>query len=177
MSNNEFGINVVGGLQHTKTRKQVNADIRQLEKSINMLRITGMFAKGDTRKELNQYIRELGEKLSYIKLKGKLDEKSLKREIDNSLHNMTFKEIDALNVDGNKAKLKIQKVVADMKAYAEKTPISVNVRLKKEKLSNDLTTFLNKNTKIRESGVLLEESERIRELIDSVDDNDKQFGK
>ena len=173
MSNNEFSINVVGALQHAKTKKQINADIRQLEKTINLLHITGMFAKGSTKKELNQYIKELGEKLNYVKLRGKLDEKSLKREINESLHNMTFKEIDALNIDGNKAKLKVRKVVADLKAFAEKTPISVNVRLKKEKLNNDLTAFLNKNTKIRESSVLLAESEKIRELIDSVDDNDK----
>lgn len=135
-----------------------------------MLRLTATLAKGDTKKEINNIVNDLSEKLNHIKLKGKIDGKNLKREIDKSLYNMTFKEIDALNIDSNKAKLKFQKIVADLKNYAEKKPISVNINLKKEKLNNDLTTFLNKNSKIRESSVLLKEGERIRELIDSVDD-------
>lgn len=85
-----------------------------------MLKITATLAKGDTKKEINSYINELGGKLDYIKLKGKIDSKNIKREIDKILHDMTFKEIDALTIDGNKAKLKIQKVIADMRSYAEK---------------------------------------------------------
>ena len=166
----EFVLDLIASLQQAKSKKQVNTDIKILEKAINMLRITGTLAKGDTKKEINQYIKNLGAQLQYVKLKAKIDSKNLKGEIDKSLHNMTFKEIDALNIDSNKAKLKLQKAVADMKAYAEKTPISVNVSLKKEKLGNDLTTFLNKNSKLRESSILLAESEKIRELIDSVDD-------
>lgn len=167
---NEYVLDLIASLKQAKSKKQVNADIRQLEKAINMLRLTATLAKGDIKREINNYIKELSGKLNHVKLKAKVDDKNLKREIENSLHNMTFKEIDALNIDCNKAKLKLQKAVADMKAYAEKTPISVNVSLKKEKLGNDLTTFLNKNSKLRESSILLAESEKIRELIDSVDD-------
>ena len=167
---NKFYLDLIASLQQAKSKKQVNAEIRQLEKAINMLRLTATLAKGSIKNEINSYIKELSGKLNYVKLKGKIDDKNLKREIDKILHDMTFKEIDALNIDGNKAKLKFQKVIADMKAYAEKTPISANVSLKKEKLSDDLTAFLNKNSKVRESKVLLAESEKIRELIDSVDD-------
>ena len=85
---------------------------------------------------------------------------------------MTFDDIEAVKVDGSKTKLKIKKVLADAKAYAEKNPVFVNVGMKKEKLDNDLTTFLNKNSKIRESSILLKESEKVRELIGSVDDKD-----
>ncbi len=166
----EFVTDLAGKLRQAKSKQQVNANIRQLEKAVRMLRITATLAKGDTRRKLDQCIDELGGKLSYVKLKGRMDDKILKREIEQSLHNMTFKEIDALNIDSNKAKLKLQKAMADLMVYAEKTPISVNVSLKKKKLCNDLTTFLNKNSKIRESNVLLAESERIRELIDSVYD-------
>lgn len=167
---NEFVLDLIASLKQAESKKQVNADIRQLEQAIHMLKLTATLTKGDTKKEINSYIKELSGKLSYIKLKGKIDDKNLKREIDKSLHHMTFKEIDALNIDGNKAKLKLRKAIADMKTYAEKMPIHVNVSVKKEKLSNDLTTFLNKNSKIRESSILLAESEKIRELIESVDD-------
>ena len=173
MSNsNEFILKLTGSLEQAKTRKQINADLRQLQKTINMLRITGTFAKGETKKELNQWLKDLGAKLNHVKIKGKIDSRNLKREMDKSLQNVTFKEIDALKVDAGKTKLKLRKVVADVKAFAERTPVFVNFEAKKEKLNNDLTTFLNKNTKIQESGALTAESQRIRELIDSINDKE-----
>lgn len=168
--NKDYTLDLTASLQQAKSKKQVNADIRRLEKAINMLSMTATLAKGNTQNEINNYMKELSGKLDYLKLKGKLDDKNLKREIDKSLHHMTFKEIDALNIDGSKTKLKIRKVIADMKAYAEKTPLSVNVSLKKDKLSKELTAFLSKNSRVGESSALLAESERIRELIDSVND-------
>ena len=167
---NEFALDLTASLQQVKSKKQVNADIRQLEKAINMLRLTGTIAKGDTKKEINAYVKDLGAKLSHIKLKAKIDNKNLKSEINSALKAMSFQEIDALKIDGNTTRLKLRKLLADMKAIAERNPLSVNVGIKKEKLGNDLTTFLSKNSKIRESDALLKESEKIRELIDSVSD-------
>ena len=172
MENNEFIISLMASLDEAKSRKRINADIKQLEKALNTLRLTGILAKGDTKKGINQTIKDLSSKLNHLKLKGKIDERNLKREINKSLHNMTFDDIEAVKVDGSKTKLKIKKVLADAKAYAEKNPVFVNVGMKKEKLDNDLTTFLNKNSKIRESSILLKESEKVRELIGSVDDKD-----
>ena len=168
--NENYILDLIGMLEQKKSRKQINSDIKQLEKTINALRITGVFAKGSTKKELNAYISQLSSQLSTLKLKGKLDSRSLKRDIDNALSNIKFQDIDALNIDGNKAKLKIRKVFADIKEYASRNPISVNITPKKEKLNNDLTAYLNKNTKINESAVLLQEADRIRELIQAVDD-------
>ena len=170
LNDNEFLISIIGKLQQAKSKKQISTDIRLLEKSINMLRLTGTLAKGSTKREINQYVKELETKLNYVKLKTKIDRKNIKREINHTLHHLTFDEIEALKIDDNKTKLKLHKLIADMKAYAEKTPLSIHVGMKKEKLSNDLTAFLNKNTKIRESGVLLAESEKIRELIHSIND-------
>lgn len=50
-----FLIDFVGTLQQSKSKKQVNDDIKTLEKTINMLRLTATFAKADTKKELNKY--------------------------------------------------------------------------------------------------------------------------
>lgn len=172
MNNNEFLIDLIANLQQAKSKKQINADIKVLEKAINMLRITGTLAKGDTKREINQYIKDLSSKLGYVKLNGKFDDKRLKREINRSLQNLSFKDIDVLKIDENKTKLKFQKVISDIKAYAERNPVFANIEMKKEKLNNDLTTFLNKNSKIRESEALLKESEKIRNLINSVDNKD-----
>lgn len=165
-----FILDILSSLEQNESKKQINSDIKQLEKTINMLRITGTFAKGNTKKELNAYIKSLQSQLNYVKLTAKIDGKNVKREIDNALHGMKFKDIDALNIDENKAKLKARKVIADVKALAEGSPITVNLEYRKNKLNNDLTTYLNKNTKITESSILLKESEKIRKLIDAIDD-------
>lgn len=172
MDNNEFIIKLMASLDEAKSRKRINADIKQLERAVDALRLTGILAKGDTKKGINQCIKDLSSKLNHLKLKGKIDEKNLKREVNKSLHNMTFDDVEAVKVDGSKTRLKVKKVIADVKAYAEKSPVFVNVGMKKDKLDNDLTTFLNRNSKIRESNILLKESEKVRELISSVDDKD-----
>lgn len=137
-----------------------------------MVRLTGMFASGDTKKNLNAYIKQLSDQLSTIKLKAQIDSKSIKSEVDKALTNVSFKDIDALNIDENKTKLKIKKIIADTKSYVEKNPVSlgINIESKKSKLGNDLTTYLNRNTKINESSVLLKEADKVRDLIDAVND-------
>ena len=129
--NENYILDLIGMLEQKKSRKQINSDIKQLEKTINALRITGVFAKGSTKKELNAYIKQLSSQLSTLKLRGKLDSRSLKRDIDNALSNIKFQDIDTLNIDGNKAKLKIRKAFADIKEYASRNPISVNITPKK----------------------------------------------
>ena len=168
--NDNYTLDILGALEQNKSKKQINTDIKQLEKTINMLRLTGTFAKGGTKKELNAYIKSLQSQLNYVKLSAKVDSKNVKKDLDNALHGMKFKDIDALNIDENKTKLKARKIIADVKTLAEKTPITVNIEYKKNKLNNDLTTYLNKNTKINESSILLEESEKLRDLIDGIDD-------
>ena len=76
-----------------------------------MLRLTGTFAKGDTKKEMNACIKSLQSQLNHIKLSAKIDSRNLKSEVDKALNGMSFKDIDALNIDGGKTKLKIRKAM------------------------------------------------------------------
>lgn len=170
MEENSFVIDLLGEIDQKRTQKQVNSDIKQLEKTINMLRLTGTFAKGDTKRELNNYIKSLQSQLNHVKLTAKIDNKNLKNDISKALNNISFKDINALNIDENKVKLKVRKALADTKAFVEKSPIAINVELKKNKLNNDLISYLNRNTKINESSVLLGEAEKVRELINAIDD-------
>lgn len=128
---NEFILELIGALEHKKTKKQINSDIKQLQSAINMLRITGTFARGDTKKELNSYIKSLQSKLNYVKLKGKFDGKNLKKEVEQALNNVSFKDIDLLSVDESKTKLKIRKVVADAKAFVDRNSIPINIDVKR----------------------------------------------
>lgn len=172
MEENSFILDLLGALDQAKSQKQINEDIKQLEKTINMLRITGTFARGNTKKELNAYIKSLQSQLNYVKLNAKIDDKNLKHEIDSALNKVSFKDIDALKIDGSKTKLKLRKVIADTKEFVEKNPISVGINYenRRNKLDNDLTTYLNRNTKIEESATLLKEAENVRTLIGAIND-------
>ena len=167
-----FLLDLVSCLDKSRSQKQVNADIKTLEKTINMLRLTATLAKGSSKKEINAYINTLSDQLSTIKLKAKIDSKNLKNEVKSALSKVSFKDIDILNIDGNKAKLKVQKVIADAKAYAEKNPINIGINYenRRSKLDNDLTAYLRRNSKINESSTLLREADKVRNLIGSIND-------
>ena len=169
---NNFILDLIACLQKGESRKQLNSDIKNIEKTLNMLRLTGTFAKGETKKELNAYIKQLSNQLSTIKLKAKIDSKNLKSEVDKALNSISFKDIDALNIDENKTKLKVKKIIADTKTFVEKNPVSlgINIESKKNKLGNDLTAYLNRNTKINESSILLKEADKVRDLISAIND-------
>lgn len=169
---NNFILDLIACLQKGESRKQLNSDIKNIEKTLNMLRLTGTFAKGETKKELNAYIKQSSNQLSTIKLKAKIDSKNLKSDVDKALNSVSFKDIDGLNIDENKTKLKVKKIVADTKAFVEKNPVSlgINIESKKNKLGNDLTAYLNRNTKINESSVLLKEADKVRDLISAIND-------
>lgn len=140
--NSNQTLDLVAALQQSKSKKQINSDIRQLEKAVNMLRITGIFAKGDTKKELNAYISQLSKQLSAIKLNAKVDSQKLKNDVDKALRNMSFQDIDILDIDENKLKLKLKKVIADVRADAPDIPIAVTEAKTKE--SGGILTTLQK---------------------------------
>ena len=174
MEENEFMLKLVAMQDKAKSKKQVNSDIKELEKVVRNLRLTATLAKGTSKQQIKQTIRQLESQISHIKLQAKIDQKNLKSDIDKALQNISFKDLKDIdiNVDGSKAKLKVQKALADVKKAAQNTPISVNVDLKKEKLNNQLTTYLSKNSKIRESEPLLKEADKLREKIAGINDRD-----
>lgn len=169
LESREFEIVLSALLNQSKSKKQINSDIKSLEQVINSLRLIATINKA-SRKEINAYIKQLEGQISTLNLKAKIDSKNLKREIDQVLNNLSFKDIDVLNIDGNKTRLKVEKVIADVRAYAAKAPISLNIDLKREKLDNQLTSYLTRNSKIRESKVLLKEVDKLREKISTVND-------
>ena len=54
-----FLLDLVSALDQGRSQKQVNADIKTLEKTINMLQLTATLAKGNSKKEINTYINTL----------------------------------------------------------------------------------------------------------------------
>ena len=174
MEDNEFLISLVGALDKAKSKKQVNSDIKELEKVVRNLRLTATLLKGKSKQEINQVVKQIEGQLQHIRLQAKIDQKNLKSDIDKALQNISFKDLKDIdiNIDGSKTKLKVQKAIAEVKKVTQNTPISVNVDLKKEKLGNDLTSYLSRNSKIRQSDSLLKEADKLREKIAGINDRD-----
>lgn len=166
-----FIIKLQAMLDTANSKKHINSEIRELQKSINMLRLTASLMKGESKKSINQTINQMETQLNQVKLKAKIDQKNLKADVQKALGSISFKDID-MNFNSGKAILKAKKIVADAQKIIENSPISVNIELKKEKLDNQLTAYLSKNSKIKESQGLLKEMDKLRQKISQINDKD-----
>lgn len=169
MANNDFVIKLLAMLDKSASKKEINSNIKDLEKAVRTLSLTATLAKGATKQELNQTIKLLEGQLNHIKLQAKIERKNLKADVDKALQSVSFKDID-VNVDSGKTKLKLQKVIADAKRTVQSNPISLNIDFKKEKLKNQLTTYITKNSKITESKALLNKVEQLQNIIKNIND-------
>lgn len=158
-------------LDKAGSTKQINSDIKELQKVVSKLRLTATLLKGESKSNINQVIRQMEGQLNKIKLQAKFDKKNLKADVDKALQNISFKDIN-LNVNENKIKLKLQKVIADAKKTVQSNPLTLDVDLKKQKLNNQLTTYVSKNTRIKESESLLKQVDSLRNKIAGINDKD-----
>jgi len=163
-------VKIVAQLDQAKSKKNISSEVKNLEKSVRNLRLTATLLKGESKKNINQAIKQLEGQLNKIKLQAKIDTKNLKADMNKALNSLSFKDIDALKIDSGKTKLKVQKVIADTKKLVQNNPISLNIDLKKNKLNNQLTTYITKNSKIRESQALLSEVDKLRNKIAGIND-------
>ncbi len=166
-SNNEFLIKLIALLDKQKSKSQINSDIKELEKVIRKIRLIGTFSKGTTKSELNQTIKQLETQLRQVKLQAKIDNRQLNREINNALRNVSARDIQ-FNLNSGRLNAQIRRMLSQARELVDRNPLSLNIDLKKERLMNQLTTFLNKNTKINESSYWLGEAERLRTVIGSI---------
>lgn len=169
VNNNDFVIQLIAALQIAKSKKQVNLDIKQLEKSLNMIRLTATLFRGDSKKAIKEQINQIQAQLAPIKLAAKLDEKNAQREINYALKHIKFRDID-ININQNSLNLKLRKALSSANSYFHKITIPIDYDVKKQRLKNDLTSYLMKNSKIRESSGLLNEADNLKTLFDQIND-------
>lgn len=166
-SNNDFMMQLAAALNVAKSKKQINSDIKQLEKTVNLMRLTATLLKGDTKKQIKEQINQIQAQLAPVKLAAKLDEKQAQQAVNNALKNVKFSDIN-INIDG--LNLKLRKTLSSINSHIPKMIIPVDYEIKKQRLQNDLTTYLTKNSKIRESSGLLNEADNLKALFDKIND-------
>lgn len=79
METNKPIIKLIGMLNKSASKKQIDSDIRELEKAVSTVRLTALLAKGESRQQLQQFAKQLESHLAQIKLKAKIDKKVLKK--------------------------------------------------------------------------------------------------
>ena len=163
-------LKLTGLLDQRKTQKQINSDLKKLEHVISMLRVTTAFTAGDTKEQLNSFLEQAQAQIDHANLKLKVDTGHLNNEIGQALHNVSFQDMNLLNIDESKIMLKLEKIVADIRTLVNRSPIPVNLGVRTEGLSKKLDSYMSKNSKIGTSSVLRDEADKVRNLINSVTD-------
>lgn len=167
MAQNDFALKLMALLDKQKSKAQINSDIKELEGVIRKIKLIGTFSKGNTKSELNQAINQMESQLKQLKIKTKIDSRQLNREINTALRGISAREL-SLSLNSGRFVMQLRRALSEARALAERSPINVNVNLKRDKLQNQLSTFLNRNTKINESSYWLNEADRLRTVIGSV---------
>lgn len=163
---NEFMVLLTAALDKAASNKRINQDIRAIEKTVNVLKLSATLLKGESKKQINEVITELSSKVSTIKIKAEFDSKQAQRAVNDALKNVSINDI---KIDEQGIKLKARKIFTDIKSEISKIPIPINLEIKKETLNNQLTTYLAKNSRISESSILLGEADALRNLFNNID--------
>lgn len=167
---NNCVLKLTGMLDQRKTLKRINSDLRQLEHSVSMLRVTAAFAGGDTKEQLDSFLGQAQARIDQANLTLKVDAGHLNSEIEEALHNVSFQDINLLNIDEGKITLTLEKIIAEIRTLVNSSPIPVNLGVRTEELSQKLDSYMSKNSKIETSSVLQDEADKVRDLINSITD-------
>lgn len=139
MADNDSMIKLTAALEKEKSTKQINQDIKALEKTISQLHLMAVLDKGESKNELNTSIEELEKKVKAIKLKTTVDVRSIRKEIDSALQNVTLKDIKINNLG---MKLAAQKVAQNITDTLERYVVLPKIELKHDQFHMDFSGIL-----------------------------------
>ncbi|MFT4007132.1 MAG: hypothetical protein QM683_16450 [Lacrimispora sp.] len=178
MADNNYIIQLKAALDKAKSEKQINQDLKAIEKNIRQLNLVASLYKGDSKKQLDSVIAELESKVQVVKLRTKFDQKQTQKEVGEALNNVSVRDIK-INEQG--IALKARKIYNILDSVISKHTISPVIEWKKEKLQKELQDFLNQNTKIQGSPAFKKQAEEVEESLAAInnpgtlDDATKEF--
>lgn len=141
MADNDSMLKLTAALDKAKSTKQLNQDIKNIEKTINQLHLMAKLYQGESRTQLNASIKELEKKVDVIRLKAEIDNKKLKADLDHALSNVSLKEIK-INEQG--MKVSAMKIAQSLNSVLSKYTIVPKIDLKPEGFKKDLTGIQSK---------------------------------
>lgn len=141
MADNDSMLKLTAALDKAKSTKQLNQDIKNIEKTINQLHLMAKLYQGESRTQLNASIKELEKKVDVIRLKAEIDNKKLKADLDHALSNVSLKEI---KISEQGMKVSAMKIAQSLNSVLSKYTIVPEIDLKPEGFKKDLTGIQSK---------------------------------
>lgn len=141
MADNDSMLKLTAALDKAKSTKQLNQDIKNIEKTINQLHLMAKLYQGESRTQLNASIKELEKKVDVIRLKAEIDNKKLKADLDHALSNVSLKEI---KISEQGMKVSAMKIAQSLNSVLSKYTILPKIDLKPEGFKKDLTGIQSK---------------------------------
>ena len=141
MADNDSMLKLTAALDKAKSTKQLNQDIKNIEKTINQLHLMAKLYQGESRTQLNASIKELEKKVDVIRLKAEIDNKKLKADLDHALSNVSLKEI---KISEQRMKVSAMKIAQSLNSVLSKYTIVPKIDLKPEGFKKDLTGIQSK---------------------------------
>lgn len=162
MADNNYIIQLKAALDKAKSEKQINQDLKAIEKNIRQLNLVASLYKGDSKKQLDSVIAELESKVQVVKLRTKFDQKQTQKEVGEALNNVSFSDI---KLDKQGIELAAQKAYNILDSVISKHTITPAIEWKKGKLQKELQDFLKQNSKIQESAAFKKQAEEVEGLF------------
>ena len=141
MADKDSILKLTAALEKEKSTKQLNQDIKNIEKTINQLHLMAKLYQGESKSKLNASIKELEKNVDVIRLKAEIDNKKLKADLDHALSNVSLKEI---KISEQGLKVSAMKIAQSLNSVLSKYTILPKIDLKPEGLKKDLTGIQSK---------------------------------
>jgi hypothetical protein len=141
MADNDSMIKLTAALDKEKSTKQINQDIKTMEKTINQLRLMAMLYKDESKKEINASIQELENKVNTIHLKASFDRNKIKAELDEAFNSISLKDI---NIKKQGIEIAARKIARNLNSVLSKLSVSPKIDINQETTKRDLTGIQNK---------------------------------
>jgi hypothetical protein len=141
MADKDSILKLTAALEKEKSTKQLNQDIKNMEKTINQLHLMAKLYQGESKSKVNASIKELEKKVDVIRLKAEIDNKKLKSDLEHALSNVSLKEI---KISEQGLKVSAMKIAQSLNSVLSKYTILPKIDLKPDGQKKDLTGIQSK---------------------------------
>lgn len=136
MADNDSMIKLTAALEKEKSTKQINQDIKALEKTISQLCLMAALSKGESKNSINASIQELENHVKAFKLKTTVNARGINKEINDSLRKVSLKDIKINNLG---IKLAARKMAQNVTDTLERYVTLPKLEMKQDQIHMDLS--------------------------------------
>lgn len=168
MADNDSIIKLTAALDKEKSTKQVNQDIKTMEKTINQLRLMAMLYKDESKKEINASIQELENKVNTLRLKASFDRSQIKAELDQAFNSISLKDI---KIKEQGLEIAARKIAYNINAVLSKLSISPKIDINQETTTRDLNGIQSKVSMVTAAfGLTISAISRFKQSMGTLND-------